>query len=201
MVLVSGGGVPAVTGCGHIQTMPCCTVTGKAVPQVRPETLVPGRTWGILVQAPVLLSKHQPWYAHCSAPLAVMRPSDSAAPRWGQRSSMAVQVPSGRRSSTTASSKRSTRTGRPGTRSSRKLMGYQCSRQLKAPGLSGVCPVIWGLEAGGVLTPFGNSGLPVGPRGGDLLTSCWTVGTGLSFQKKASAVGWATLQRTDLPDP
>ena len=40
--------------------------------------------------APHVLEGGRTWYAHCRLPRAVMRPSDSAAPRCGQRSSSAT---------------------------------------------------------------------------------------------------------------
>ncbi len=60
MVSVEG----AAPGLGYTQMMPWYSAQGNAVAQVRPDTVLPAATWGMLVQLPVSPSKLQPGPEH-----------------------------------------------------------------------------------------------------------------------------------------
>src|SRR5579884_608858 len=68
-----------------------------------------GSSSGIWVQAPAV-SKHQPWYQQDSS-FPCTRPSESAAPRCGQRSSKTCGWPAASRHTASASPKRRRRIG------------------------------------------------------------------------------------------
>lgn len=85
--------------------------------------------WGMYLQLP-LPSKHQPWYTHCRRPDGSMRPSESGANRWGQRSSNTCHRPFVRSHHTTRSSPITVfACGRRLSRSQMGATGYQWANQ------------------------------------------------------------------------